>query len=105
MSTLDYLFEKSKKDKITEAGLKSLYKNWFEIGNVLYNSMSEIVVICSEQSSDKFEKIDEIKNRALDTLEQTQSIGLTNPDFFGCERKSGSLERKIKIAKREKVKC
>ena len=104
MSTLDYLFDKSQKDKILQAQLKLLYKNWFEIGSVLYNSMSEIVVICSGPSS-KFEKIDEIKNRALDTLEKTHQIGLTNPDFFNRSERSETLARKIKLAKREKVKC
>lgn len=105
MSTLDYLFDKAKKDNILQAQLKSLYKNWFEIGSVLYNSMSEIVVICNEQAPDKFEKIDEIKNRALDTLDKAHKIGLTNPDFFSCEKRTGTLAHKIKLAKREKVQC
>lgn len=100
---LDYLFEKSKKSKIQEAQLKALYRNWFDIGSVLYNSMSEIVVICNEQSPDKYAKIDEIKNRALDTLEKTHAIGLTNPDFYDCEKRTSTLAKKMKLAKREKI--
>lgn len=79
--------------------LRDLYNNWFETGCVLYNAMSEIVVTCHDDSSDVFEKISSIKERALNAIDQSNDIGLTNPDLYEWDRRTGTLAKQIKLSK------
>ena len=79
--------------------LKLLYSNWLNTGCILYNSVSEIVVICSERGSTSLEKIQEIKEKALNVIDRANEIGLTNPDFYSTGDLSNNLIKMIDIVK------
>lgn len=104
MRIYQYL-EKYGKDEKKVYDLQKLYDNWMKTGSVLYNAMSEIVSMCGDHGSDVFVKLETIKNAALDSIEQADNIGLTNPDFYEYEKRSNNLAKQIKLMKGREGKC
>lgn len=76
-----------------------------DISSILYCSCSEFVEICDDRGATVFEKLEEIKGKAMSAIERVDMIGLTNPDFNTSENRTGTLAKKMKIAKRGEVKC
>lgn len=96
---INHVLEKSGNNEITIQKLQKLYDNLFEISSVLYNRCSEIIEICEERGANVFEKLTEIKDGALRSMEEVDEIGLTNPDFYTCEHRTSTLSKQIKQAK------
>lgn len=92
---LDYLFERIKDDPKEKDNLKKLYSNWFNISCVLYNALSEIVVITSENQRRSFEKVEEAKDVALNAIQCADFIGKTNPDFYDMGKRSKKILKKL----------
>ena len=80
--------------------IQKVYDNCWNSETNLFNTMSQIVEICHEESPTSFNKIKEIKNLAVDALERTKQIGLTNPDLYGSELRRNSLAKQIKQARK-----
>ena len=93
------VFEKeiSQKDKIDI--VQKVYDNCWLSETVLFNAMSQIAEICSEQGSSCFEKISEIMELSVNSLEKSKQILLTNPDIYVIKDKKGSLAKDIKLAR------
>ena len=84
--------------------IQKVYDNCCDSETVLFNAMSQIVEICSDRGSSKFEKIEEIMNLAFSTLERSKQIGLTNPDIHGSMNRKNSLAKQMKLARMEEKK-
>lgn len=72
--------------------LQHLYDNWFNTGCILYNTMSEIVAISGNRGSDIFKKLDAIKEKAINAIENADNIGKTNPVM--CETSYLSIKKR-----------
>lgn len=80
--------------------VQKIYDNCWNSETNLFNTMSKIVEICHEEGPTSFNKILEIKSIAVDSLEKTKQIGLTNPDLYNSEQRRNSLSKQIKLARK-----
>jgi hypothetical protein len=79
--------------------VQKVYENCWNSETLLFNIMSQIAQICSEQGSSVWEKIEEIKSLSCNALEQSKQIGLTNPDIYGSMERKNSLAKEMKLAR------
>lgn len=87
----------SEKEKIDI--VQKVYDNCWASETLLFNAMSQIVEICTEQGGTVWEKVEEITRLSVESMEQSKRICLTNPDIYGSMNRKNSLAKEMKLAR------